>query len=110
MAAARPGQKESHNERACFPTIPHGPQPPLANPAVRPMPTAGTIGATHAGSTKGGREARHQQLDRNKRSPMPLCFLPPKGTLLFSRLYWFTQTYMETASSQSRVNTRASEP
>ena len=43
-------------------------------------------------------------------SPMPLCFLPPKGTLLFSRLYWFTQTYMETASSQSGVNTRASEP
>lgn len=35
-------------------------------------------------------------------SPMPLCFLPPKGTLLFSRLYWFTQTYKETASSQSR--------
>ena len=41
---------------------------------------------------------------------MPLCFLPPKGTLLFSRLYWFTQTYMETTSSQSEVDTRASEP
>ena len=27
---------------------------------------------------------------------MPDCFFPPKGTLLYSRLYWFTHTYEST--------------
>lgn len=26
--------------------------------------------------------------------PIPLCFLPPNGTLLCMMLYWFTQTYV----------------
>ena len=34
---------------------------------------------------------------RGGHSPIPLCFLPPKGTLLFNRLYWFTHTWRRAA-------------
>lgn len=31
-------------------------------------------------------------MDIEHNIPIPLCFFPPKGTLLFSKLYWLIQT------------------
>ena len=40
--------------------------------------------------------------------PIPLCLLPPNGTLLHSKLYWFIQTVPASSAPETRIHWLAS--